>query len=315
MDKETLRMQMLSGIITESEYKAKLQENEEKELTYNDFVRMVRDDMMAGVAPDEYPSDEQIKNRAKVYYNEYLQGASVDDLFETKSKDSLNEHYVAGGIVGIGAINQIPSRVKADYEDAFEYFLSQKYSLNEIEEVEEALDSKIANDPNFKKLASYFKQNPDEAKDVKDELSSLKEAYKDKGKYYVEDAYGNKKEVPFKEYLKDKLLAIGLPAAALGLVGALMAGPLGAMDPGSILQAVGIAAGIGGAAGAALDYGKPTSIKETEVEELDLYEAESPTKEEIAAFEAAVEQLMDMTGMSLEDATMAIGRAANAKTK
>jgi len=276
---------------------------------------MVRDDMMVGAAPDEYPSDEQIKNRAKVYYNEYLQGASIDDLFETKSKDSLNEHYVAGGIVGIGAINQIPSRVKADYEDAFEYFLSQKYSLNEIEEVEEALDSKIANDPNFKKLASYFKQNPDEAKDVKDELSSLKEAYKDKGKYYVEDAYGNKKEVPFKEYLKDKLLAIGLPAAALGLVGALMAGPLGAMDPGSILQAIGIAAGIGGAAGAALDYGKPTSIKETEVEELDLYEAESPTKEEIAAFEAAVEQLMDMTGMSLEDATMAIGRAANAKTK
>ena len=81
MDKETLRMQMLSGIITESEYKAKLEEFK---------------------------------------------------------KDSLNEHYVAGGIVGIGAINQIPSRVKADYEDAFEYFLSQKYSLNEMEkDVEE----------------------------------------------------------------------------------------------------------------------------------------------------------------------------------
>jgi hypothetical protein len=27
MDKETLRMQMLSGVITESEYKAKLEEN------------------------------------------------------------------------------------------------------------------------------------------------------------------------------------------------------------------------------------------------------------------------------------------------
>ena len=82
MNKETLRMQMLAGVITESEYKAKLE--------------------------------------------------------EATQKDSLNEHYVAGGIVGIGAINQIPSRVKADYEDAFEHFLSQKYSLNEMEkEVEE----------------------------------------------------------------------------------------------------------------------------------------------------------------------------------
>ena len=80
MDKETLRMQMLSGVITESEYKAKLEESK---------------------------------------------------------KDSLNEHYVAGGIVGIGAITQIPSRVKADYEDAFEHFLGQKYALNEEEDVEE----------------------------------------------------------------------------------------------------------------------------------------------------------------------------------
>ena len=81
MNKETLRMQILAGLITESEYKAKLEESK---------------------------------------------------------KDSLNEHYVAGGIVGIGAINQIPPRAKTDYEDAFEHFLGQKYSLNEMEkEVEE----------------------------------------------------------------------------------------------------------------------------------------------------------------------------------
>ena len=55
--------------------------NEEKKLTYNDFVRMVRDDMMAGAAPDERPSDKQVASRAKAYYNDYLQGASVDDLF------------------------------------------------------------------------------------------------------------------------------------------------------------------------------------------------------------------------------------------
>ena len=81
MDKETLRMQILSGVITEGQYKAKLE--------------------------------------------------------EATQKDSLNEHYVAGGIVGIGAINQIPSRTKAVYEDAFEHFLGQKYSLNEEEDVEE----------------------------------------------------------------------------------------------------------------------------------------------------------------------------------
>ena len=76
MTKETLRMQMLAGLITESEYKAKLEESK---------------------------------------------------------KDSLNEHYVAGGIVGIGAINQIPPRAKTDYEMAFEHFLGQKYNLNEAE--------------------------------------------------------------------------------------------------------------------------------------------------------------------------------------
>ena len=60
--------------------------NEEKKLTYNDFVRMVRDDMMAGTAPDEKPSDKQVASRAKSLYNDYLQGASVDDLFEAKKK-------------------------------------------------------------------------------------------------------------------------------------------------------------------------------------------------------------------------------------
>jgi hypothetical protein len=74
MTNENLRMQMLSGVITESEYKTKLEE-----------------------------------------------------LNAAESKDSLNEHYVAGGIVGIGAITQIPSREKTDYELAFEHFLGERY--------------------------------------------------------------------------------------------------------------------------------------------------------------------------------------------
>jgi hypothetical protein len=77
MEKDTLRMQFLSGVITESEYKA-----------------------------------------------------IINKEIEDAKKDSLNESMI-GGIVGIGAINQIPPRAKADYETAFEHFLGGKYGLNE----------------------------------------------------------------------------------------------------------------------------------------------------------------------------------------
>ena len=80
MEKDTLRMQFLSGVITESEYKA-----------------------------------------------------IINKEIEDAEKASLNESMI-GGIVGIGAINQIPSRAKADYETAFEHFLGEKYGLNEVEE-------------------------------------------------------------------------------------------------------------------------------------------------------------------------------------
>ena len=60
--------------------------NEDKKLTYNNFVQMTRDDMMAGAAPDEYPSDERVRKYAKALYSRYLKGASVDDLFEAEFK-------------------------------------------------------------------------------------------------------------------------------------------------------------------------------------------------------------------------------------
>ena len=75
--------------------------NEAKKLTYDNFVQMVRDDMMAGAAPDEYPSDERVRKDAKYLYNRYLQGASVDDLFEaTKEEENkpvanINKHIKA----------------------------------------------------------------------------------------------------------------------------------------------------------------------------------------------------------------------------
>jgi hypothetical protein len=89
MTQEQLRMQMLSGVITESEYKTKLEE-----------------------------------------------------LNAAESKDSLNEHYIAGGIVGVGAITQIPSREKTDYEMAFEHFLGERY-LTKFENREQDLEEDL----------------------------------------------------------------------------------------------------------------------------------------------------------------------------
>ena len=154
MNKETLRMQMLAGVITEGQYKEKLQEgifqNLLSKLKGNKKPEPVEKSELDGL------TDEQ----AQTLYDEYMKQASSIDPYDpthggwstaaetiafkikrmypnvkelpTKN-ESLNEHFVAGGIVGIGAINQIPPRAKTDYEDAFEHFLGQKYNLNEAE--------------------------------------------------------------------------------------------------------------------------------------------------------------------------------------
>ena len=101
MTQEQLRMQMLAGVITDSEY-----------------------------------------------------AAAINQEIENTEKDSLNESMI-GGIVGVGAITQIPPRAKADYEMAFEHFLGERYQLkpnrerddikdiNEEEDVEEGKEAKL----------------------------------------------------------------------------------------------------------------------------------------------------------------------------
>jgi hypothetical protein len=130
----------------------------------------------------------------------------------------------------------------------------------------------LQTDKNFNQLVAYLKQNPDQAKELEQKEDKIiqaiendskeinERAYKDKGKYYSEDAYGKSKEITFKEYLKAKALDIGLPAGAMALLGALMAGPLGVNDPQGILDAVLVASGIGAVAGAGLSAGKGKSI-------------------------------------------------------
>jgi hypothetical protein len=145
MTNEQLRMQMLAGVITESEYRA-----------------------------------------------------VINKEIEDEDKASLNESMI-GGIVGIGAINQIPATPKTDYEMAFEHFLGSKY-INEdqtsemetkvkdeisMNEAEEMVDSNM--------LKSYIDQMVSLADDMEytpemvDELENLKNTLSD-GSMSKEDA-------------------------------------------------------------------------------------------------------------------------------
>jgi hypothetical protein len=124
MNKETLRMQMLSGIITESEY-----------------------------------------------------AAAINQEIKETEKDSLNEHAI-GGIVGMGAINQIPPRAKTDYEDAFEHFLGERYQvkpnrerddiedINE-EEVEEEVNEGLPDSDNIDELIEMLELYISNLKELK----------------------------------------------------------------------------------------------------------------------------------------------------
>jgi hypothetical protein len=208
MIQEQLRMQMLAGVITEGEYKTKLQENEmaavgEKvEAAVEDKLEATVDNLSdeqksqlraelakAGITANSKIEDvvskldeslNEVEGDTKTKVANTLSnvgGALMKSMLvpliplvvgkitgtgfgggvaitagtagalialakllgTEKTQDSLNEHMI-GGIVGIGAINQIPPREKANYETAFEHFLGQKYGINEMEgDVEEDL--------------------------------------------------------------------------------------------------------------------------------------------------------------------------------
>ena len=90
--------------------------------------------------------------------NEFKRMQKLSGVPVKEEKENLNEHYIAGGIVGVGAINNpFEGRKKESYEDAFEYFLSKKYSLKEAEEeVEEGIFSAIADFFKTNSLANYL---------------------------------------------------------------------------------------------------------------------------------------------------------------
>jgi hypothetical protein len=102
---------------------------------------MVRDDMMAGAAPDEYPSDERVRKDAKYLYNRYLQGASVDDLFEA-SLGSTKSQSLANAINS--AMLQIDDSMSyTDFANAVASILIDEYGTHNFTPFMEVLHARL----------------------------------------------------------------------------------------------------------------------------------------------------------------------------
>lgn len=75
------------------------------------------------------------ENKTITMSNEFKRMQKLAGTPVNEEKENLNEVYVAGGIVGVGAINH-PKREKSDYEMAFEHFMNE----GEEKEVKEMMD-------------------------------------------------------------------------------------------------------------------------------------------------------------------------------
>jgi hypothetical protein len=200
MEKDTLRMQFLSGVITEGEYKIKLQEFDMNQFSmgnssspkasfedkWNDVPNANKEILKksTGKEPVKIMASSKGENYVitkgsdgKFYTYQYTQaenpgkpmGPFNSENEAKKLNESLNESMI-GGIVGIGAINQIPPRAKTDYETAFEHFLGGKYGLNEVE-IEEVKIEEGA----FGDLLSRMENNTRMAADILTVITLAKE--------------------------------------------------------------------------------------------------------------------------------------------
>jgi len=151
---------------------------EERKTWYDKIVKDIKDSFttkdvsyrIEDLKPDtprekrDWKQDKYIDSPTTPFTKEYA--------LENKKKP-LKESMI-GGIVGIGAINQIPPRAKSDYETAFEHFLGKKYGLNEveIEEVEEGeINENIGNDlTNFINSFPFSQEGNDELIDFANKL-------------------------------------------------------------------------------------------------------------------------------------------------
>tara|TARA_S200002703_G_scaffold117983_2_gene103610 strand:+ start:3364 stop:3738 length:375 start_codon:yes stop_codon:yes gene_type:complete len=95
-----------------------------------------------------------------------------------EEKENLNEVYVAGGIVGVGAINH-PKREKSDYEMAFEHFMNE----GKEEEVEEMMHKDEVEE-------GYYEEDDtmEEAVAIPAEASAIRDAVRKMIKDHEDDA-------------------------------------------------------------------------------------------------------------------------------
>jgi hypothetical protein len=178
MNKETLRMQILAGVITEGQYKAKLKENTTAEELFQMFKDEdllndrryydVEDFMWAhpDLSEEEAKKLEQMLQNPTNLKEQYK--AKLKENKKSKSKKSLKENFV-----GMGAINNpFAKREKTGYETAFEHFLGEKYELKEeMDEVEDAFSSPSDTNP---VAQDYLKQLMDMLNNQTDDMFDLK---------------------------------------------------------------------------------------------------------------------------------------------
>lgn len=79
-------------------------------------------------------------------------------------KENINENFV-----GMGMVGNIFDREKTDYENAFEHFMSGKYTINEEEGVEEdVVDAIVMDVPLFIRMLEYAREDASTDMDLHD---------------------------------------------------------------------------------------------------------------------------------------------------
>ena len=154
---------------------------EERKVWYDKTVENIKDSF---TKKDFSYKIEDLKPYTPREKPEWTSNKSIDEptipfedyIAENKKKKSLKESMI-GGIVGIGAINQIPSRAKADYETAFEHFLGEKYGLNEVEieevKIEEGKEEVVLSNEILNFLEERGIIDPSDAQKVHTDLTAF----------------------------------------------------------------------------------------------------------------------------------------------
>jgi hypothetical protein len=101
MKKETLRMQMLAGIITESQYKEKIQENKVEGIDVSQVKDLMSDPNVKKMAAQLKSDPKSLKNAIKFIADHSKDNTSLDEeqsLEEGSLKDRINSILLGSGI-------------------------------------------------------------------------------------------------------------------------------------------------------------------------------------------------------------------------